>query len=72
LALPAAPFPALRRTALTMENRNRLLALTAPASLGGFPVLTVPIPLPSALTAGLQIVVAQSRSPVLDWVLSRI
>ena len=63
LVLPAAPFPAMTQAEFTPESRNRILALTAPASLGGRPVLTVPIPLPSGLTAGLQIVVRDERSP---------
>ncbi len=43
IILPATPFPALRRAECTLENRSRLLTLTAPASLGGLPVLSVPI-----------------------------
>lgn len=69
LALPAAPCPALTKPECTLENRNRILALTAPASLGGLPVLTIPIPLPSGLTAGLQVVVREPQSPVVDWAL---
>jgi len=69
LALPAAPFPALPANELTAENRQRLLVLTAPASLSGSPVLTLPVALPSGLTAGLQVVVRDSQSPVFDWAL---
>lgn len=69
LALPATPFRALRATDCTPENRQRLLDLTAPASLGGLPVLTVPVALPDGLTSGLQIVVNTAGSPVLPWVL---
>jgi aspartyl-tRNA(Asn)/glutamyl-tRNA(Gln) amidotransferase subunit A len=72
LTLAAAPFPAPLARELTKDHRARLLALAAPASLGGCPVLTVPIALPSGLTAGLQIVVPSARSPVLDWVLSQL
>jgi aspartyl-tRNA(Asn)/glutamyl-tRNA(Gln) amidotransferase subunit A len=71
LVLPAVPFPALPQTRLTLENRRRLLALTAPASLGGLPVLTLPVPLPSGLTAGLQVVVNHPQSPVIPWALHR-
>jgi aspartyl-tRNA(Asn)/glutamyl-tRNA(Gln) amidotransferase subunit A len=71
LILPAAPFPALPRTQLTPENRRRILALNAPASLGGLPVLTLPVPLSSGLTAGLQVVVNHPQSPAIPWALRR-
>jgi amidase/aspartyl-tRNA(Asn)/glutamyl-tRNA(Gln) amidotransferase subunit A len=71
LALPATPCAALTKADCTLANRNRLLALTAPASLGGLPVLTIPVPLPSGLSTGLQIVVNHPQSPALDWVLTR-
>lgn len=69
LVLPGSPTPALTKAECTAENRNRILALTAPASLGGLPVLTIPLPLPSGLTTGLQIVVNDPESPVVDWAL---
>ena len=65
LVLPAVPFSALRKADCTLANRQRILELTAPASLGGRPVLTVPVALPSGLTCGLQVVVEHPRSPVL-------
>jgi amidase/aspartyl-tRNA(Asn)/glutamyl-tRNA(Gln) amidotransferase subunit A len=71
LVLPATPFAALTKADCTPENRHRLLALAAPASLGGLPVLTVPVALPSGLTAGLQIIVPRPQSPAVDWVLDR-
>jgi aspartyl-tRNA(Asn)/glutamyl-tRNA(Gln) amidotransferase subunit A len=71
LILPATPFPALAKADCTLENRNRLLQLNTPASLGGLPVLTVPVTLPSGLSTGLQIVVNSPLSPVVDWVLRR-
>jgi amidase/aspartyl-tRNA(Asn)/glutamyl-tRNA(Gln) amidotransferase subunit A len=71
LVLPATPFPALPLTQLNLENRRRILALNAPASLGGLPVLTLPVPLPSGLTAGLQVVVNHPQSPVIPWALRR-
>lgn len=71
LVLPATPFPALRTADCTLENRNRLLALTAPASLGGLPVLTLPVPLANGLSTGLQIVVNSPLSPVIPWALAR-
>lgn len=71
LIMPASPCPALTKAECTAENRTRILALTAPASVGGLPVLTIPIALPSGLTTGLQFVVNHPRSPVLSWVLER-
>jgi aspartyl-tRNA(Asn)/glutamyl-tRNA(Gln) amidotransferase subunit A len=72
LVLPASPMPALTKAECTLENRGRILTLTAPASIGGLPVLTVPVPLPSGLTAGLQIIVKTASSPVVNWALKRV
>ena len=72
LVLPAAPFPALTKADSTLANRNRILALTAPASIGALPVLTVPVPLASGLSTGLQIVVNHPQSPVVNWALKRV
>jgi len=72
LILPATPFPALTKADCTPDYRNRLLALTSPASLGGLPVLTVPVALPSGLSTGLQIVVNHPQSPVINWVLEKL
>ncbi|MBC7365312.1 MAG: amidase [Undibacterium sp.] len=69
--LPAVHRPALTKAECTLPQRSRLLALTAPASLGGLPVLTVPVPLAEGLTAGLQIVVNNPQSPVLPWALAQ-
>ena len=71
LVLPASPGPALTEEQFTKENRTRVLALTAPASIGGLPVLTVPVSLPSGLTTGLQIIVGDAQSPVVNWALER-
>jgi amidase/aspartyl-tRNA(Asn)/glutamyl-tRNA(Gln) amidotransferase subunit A len=71
LILPATPFPALKKADCTQANRDRLLALNAPASLGGLPVLTIPVALPSGLTTGLQIIVNSNQSPVIPWALKR-
>lgn len=71
LVLPAVHRPALTKAECTLANRNRLLSLTAPASIGGLPVLTIPVPLPDGLSAGLQIVVNHRQSPVLPWALAR-
>ncbi len=69
LVLPASPLPAFTKAECTLENRNRILTLTAPASLGGLPVLSVPVPLAGGLTSGLQLVVRDAQSPVLTWAL---
>lgn len=71
LILPATPFPALRKNDCTQVNRDRLLTLNAPASLGGLPVLSIPVALPSGLTTGLQIIVNSNQSPVIPWALKR-
>lgn len=71
LILPASPTAALTKVECTLENRMRILALTAPASIGGLPILTIPVPLPSGLTTGLQIIVADRKSPAIAWALGR-
>jgi amidase/aspartyl-tRNA(Asn)/glutamyl-tRNA(Gln) amidotransferase subunit A len=71
LVLPASPCPALTKAECTLANRSRILALTAPASVGGLPVLSIPVPLPSGLTSGLQIIVNEVRSPAIAWALDR-
>lgn len=70
LILPATPCPALTKAECTLENRGRVITLTAPASLGGLPVLTVPVTLPSGLSSGLQIIVNHPQSPVVNWALN--
>lgn len=72
LVLPASPAPALTKEQCTLENRTRVLTLTTPVSIGGWPVLSVPVALPSGLTTGLQIVVAEPRSAVVPWALDRL
>lgn len=71
IVLPASPFAALTKADCTPENRLRILSLTAPASIGGYPVLTLPVTLPSGLTTGLQVVVNRADSPVIGWVLNQ-
>ncbi|HEY0862576.1 MAG TPA: amidase [Lacunisphaera sp.] len=71
LVLPATPFPALRKADCTPEARKALLTLTTPASLGGLPVLTIPVPLPSGLTTGLQIILPRADSHVVPSLLNR-
>jgi len=71
LVLPAVPCAAPTKAEATPELRRNILTLTAPASLGGLPVLTIPLPLADGLTAGLQIVVAAPDSPVVGHLLNR-
>lgn len=71
LVLPATPFAAPTKAECTLENRNRLLALTAPASLGGLPVLTIPVPLASGMTTGLQVIAKDPQSGVFSWALTQ-
>jgi amidase/aspartyl-tRNA(Asn)/glutamyl-tRNA(Gln) amidotransferase subunit A len=71
LVLPATPTVALTKAECTAENRARLLTLTAPASVGGLPALTLPVPVgDSGLTAGLQVIAAEPSSPALRWALA--
>lgn len=72
LILPACPCAALDKAGCNAQNRARILALQAPASIGGLPVLTVPVPLPGGLTGGLQIVARRSDSPVFPWALDQL
>lgn len=69
LVIAASPFPALAKSDCTPANRLRMLGLTTPASLAGLPVLTIPVPLPSGLSTGLQVIPGHPQSPVFPWVL---
>ena len=69
LVLPAVPRGAPHKADCTPELRRNIITLTAPASLAGLPVLSIPVPLPSGLTAGLQIILPAANSPVVPWVL---
>ncbi|MEO7599098.1 MAG: amidase family protein, partial [Opitutus sp.] len=71
LVMPATPFGALTKAGGTLANRQRLIALTSPASIGGLPVLTIPVTLPSGLTTGLQIIAPNPKSAVWSWALKR-
>ncbi|MFC1529858.1 amidase [Gemmatimonadota bacterium] len=61
--LPAVPFPAPTLDRLNGDDRNAVLTLTAPASLGTRPVLTVPVFLENGLSGGLQFIY---RDPLSD------
>lgn len=71
LVLPCAPVPALTKAQCTPEIRRAILTFTAPASLAGLPVLTLPVSLPSGLTAGLQVIAPHVSSAAFEWVLAR-
>jgi len=71
LILPASPFGALTKAECTLENRTRILTLSSLASIGGYPVLLIPLTLPSGLTTGLQIVVSSVDSLAVGWVLEQ-
>jgi aspartyl-tRNA(Asn)/glutamyl-tRNA(Gln) amidotransferase subunit A len=72
LLLPATPCAAPTKAECTPDLRTRLITLTAPASLGGQPVLTIPLALPSGLTTGLQFVVPAVTGPALRWALDQV
>jgi len=72
LVMAASPFPALAKADCTPANRLRMLDLTTPASLAGLPALTVPVPLPSGLTTGLQVIASHPRSRVFPWILNAV
>ena len=67
--MPCAPCPARRKADCTPDARKQILALTTPASLGGLPVLTIPVSLASGLTGGLQVIAKDPASPVFGWAL---
>jgi Asp-tRNA(Asn)/Glu-tRNA(Gln) amidotransferase A subunit family amidase len=71
LVLPAVPCAAPTKAQSTIELRRNILTLTSPASLGGLPVLSIPVSMSSGLTAGLQIIVPAIDSPVVPWLLSQ-
>jgi amidase/aspartyl-tRNA(Asn)/glutamyl-tRNA(Gln) amidotransferase subunit A len=71
LVLPCAPAPALTKAQCTPEMRRTILGFTSPASLAGLPALTVPVPLPSDLTGGLQVLAPRVNSAAFEWVLAR-
>lgn len=71
LVLPSVPTSAPTKAECTVDLRRGILALTAPASLGGLPCLSVPVILPSGLSAGLQVILPTANSPVVPCFLQR-
>jgi amidase/aspartyl-tRNA(Asn)/glutamyl-tRNA(Gln) amidotransferase subunit A len=65
IVLPSSPCPALTKADCTLANRNRILSLTAPASMADLPVLALPVQLPDTggLTTGLQVIAPTVSSP---------
>jgi amidase/aspartyl-tRNA(Asn)/glutamyl-tRNA(Gln) amidotransferase subunit A len=71
LVLPCAPCAAPRKADCTPELRRSILTLTALASLGGRPVLTIPFTLSSGLTGGLQLIMRDENPARIDALLAR-
>ncbi|WP_237023424.1 amidase [Lacunisphaera limnophila] len=71
LVLPSVSCAAPTKAEATLELRRNILTLCSPASLAGLPVLSLPVALPSGLTAGLQIILPSADSPVVPWLLGR-
>jgi amidase/aspartyl-tRNA(Asn)/glutamyl-tRNA(Gln) amidotransferase subunit A len=71
LVMASSPFAALAKADCTPANRLRMLGLTAPASLAGLPAIAIPVPLPSGMSTGIQVIVSSPKSPVLAWALAQ-
>ena len=71
LVMASSPFAALSKADCTPANRLRMLGLTAPASLAGLPAIAIPVPLPSGMSTGIQVIVSHPKSPVLAWALAQ-
>lgn len=56
IAMPCTAGPAVGKAALNDDHRQQLLALNAPASLAGLPVIVAPVPMDNGLTAGVQFI----------------
>lgn len=62
--LPATPFPAPPMDQMGEKARISVLTLTAPASIGTLPVLTVPVFLDDGLSGGLQFIYRDPASDI--------
>lgn len=71
IALPATFGGAVRKADSDATHRRRLLALNAPASLAGLPLVVAPARLPDGLTAGVQFVFPDMANFGWDSVLGR-
>ncbi len=72
IALPATFGRAVRKADSDATHRRRLLALNAPASLAGLPVVAAPARLPNGLTAGVQFIFPDMANFGRDSVLRRL
>ena len=72
IALPATFGRAVRKADSDATHRRRLLALNAPASLAGLPVVAAPARLPNGLTAGVQFIFPDMANFGWDSVLGRL
>jgi len=72
IALPATFGGAVRKADSDMTHRRRLLALNAPASLAGLPVVAAPARLPNGLTAGVQFIFPDMANFGWDSILGRL
>jgi len=72
IALPATFGGAVRKADSDATHRRRLLALNAPASLAGLPVVAAPARLPNGLTAGVQFIFPDMANFGWDSILGRL
>jgi amidase/aspartyl-tRNA(Asn)/glutamyl-tRNA(Gln) amidotransferase subunit A len=72
IAMPATFGGAVSKTASDATHRRRLLALNAPASLAGLPLVVAPASLPDGLTAGVQFLFPDMANFGWDSVLGRL
>ena len=72
IALPATFGRAVGKADSDATHRRRLLALNAPASLAGLPVVAAPARLPNGLTAGVQFIFPDMANFGWDSVLGRL
>ncbi len=70
LVMPATPCVAPTKAECTQATRERIFALTTPASVAGVPVLTVPVGLPGGLSTGLQVLAPTVASGAWERVLA--
>ena len=72
IAMPATFGGAVNKAASDATHRRRLLALNAPASLAGLPLVVAPARLPDGLTAGVQFLFPDMANFGWDSVLGRL
>jgi amidase/aspartyl-tRNA(Asn)/glutamyl-tRNA(Gln) amidotransferase subunit A len=72
IAMPATFGGAVSKSAADDAHRRRLLALNAPASLAGLPLVVAPARLPDGMTAGVQFLFPDMANFGWDSVLGRL